>query len=81
LKSGPASAIRPANQSRGGECESVYEFRSRLLIKATLDAKGDFIPAIGSEVITLRQYIQTKAKLRIYNLPGRLVEKPVANKK
>lgn len=55
--------------------EVAYEFRSGMLIKGTADAKWNFVPEIGSEVIPFEDYKYSKDAPRIYNLPGRFVEK------
>jgi len=51
--------------------KNVYEFRSGRLIKGELDAKGYFIPEIGSKVIDFKDYHYRKDGPRIWNLPGR----------
>jgi hypothetical protein len=55
--------------------EEVYEFRSGRLIKGRLDETGNFTPEIGSVVKAFRDFDPAKERMRIYNLPGRLVKK------
>jgi hypothetical protein len=55
--------------------QSVYEFRSGMLIKGKLDRDGNFIPEVGSTVISFKDYRFSKDAIRIYNLPGTFVEK------
>jgi len=51
--------------------KNVYEFRSGRLIKGQIDAKGYFIPEIGSKVIDFKDYHYRPDGPRIWNLPGR----------
>jgi hypothetical protein len=55
--------------------EPVYEFRSGLLVKGKLTEAGDFVPDEGGKVIPLRAYHHGKEAPRIYNLPGKFVER------
>src|SRR5262245_27601536 len=70
--SGPAYTIinRPTRPN-----EPVYEFRSGLLVKGKLTEAGDFVPDEGGKVIALRDYRYGKEAPRIYNLPGKFVER------
>ena len=61
-------------ESRAGELV-VYEYRSGALIRGKFNAEFNFVPEIGSEVIRFEDYRYTKDAPRIYNLPGRFVEK------
>jgi len=62
----------PATELLNGRPEkNVYEFRSGRLIKGELDAKGHFIPEIGSKVIDFKDYHYRPDGPRIWNLPGR----------
>jgi hypothetical protein len=70
--SGPAYTIINAP---GRPDEPVYEFRSGRLIKGKLTEEGDFVPDEGSKVISFRDYQFGKDAPRIYNLPGRFVER------
>jgi hypothetical protein len=54
-----------------GPEKNVYEFRSGRLIKGEIDARGYFIPEIGSKVIDFKDYHYRKDGARIWNLPGR----------
>jgi hypothetical protein len=58
--------------------EPVYEYRSGVLVRGILNDEGDFVPDAGdkSEIIRFKDYKYTKDALRIYNLPGKFVEKP-----
>ena len=72
---------QPRGQSRSGVRiaellntraeKNVYEFRSGRLIKGELDAKGNFIPEVGSKVIDFKDYHYRLGGPRIWNLPGR----------
>jgi hypothetical protein len=55
--------------------EIVFEFRSGSLIKGRFDSAGSFVPLIGSTVVDFKEYRYSKDSPRIYNLPGRFVEK------
>ena len=55
--------------------ELVYEYRSGRLVKGTLINDGHFIPERGSEIMSFGRYIPIKGNLRIYNLPGRFVDR------
>jgi hypothetical protein len=55
--------------------DRVYEFRSGRLILGVLKENGDFIPDLGAKVIPFKDYRYSKDALRIYNLPGKFVEK------
>jgi hypothetical protein len=70
--SGPTYSIinRPTRSN-----ELVYEFRSGLLVKGKLTEEGDFVPDEGGKVIALRDYNYGKEAPRIYNLPGKFVER------
>jgi hypothetical protein len=70
--SGPAYTIinRPIRPN-----EPVYEFRSGLLVKGKLTEEGDFVPDQGGKVIPLRDYHYGKEAPRIYNFPGKFVER------
>jgi hypothetical protein len=70
--SGPAYTIinRPLKPN-----EPVYEYRSGVLIKGTLDTEGNFLPEVGSKVLPFKDYRYGKDAPRIYNLPGKFVEK------
>lgn len=57
------------------ENELVYEFRSGGLVKGRLTDNGNFVPAVGSKVISFKDYRYDKDLLRIYNLPGIFVKK------
>jgi hypothetical protein len=61
--------------SRRDANESVYEFRSGTLIKGKFDDRLNFIPDIGSTIISFKDYRYSKDAIRIYNLPGTFVEK------
>jgi hypothetical protein len=67
---------RPRGPGIVDNTELVYEFRSDYLILGTLNLAGDFIPAGGSKVIRFSDYRYSPDAPRIYNLPGRFVEKP-----
>ncbi len=73
-KSGLPEA-RELNFPRGGEQETVYEYRSGRLIKGVLDKDGEFIPELKSKAVLLRDYKYHPKALRIYNLPGRFKPK------
>jgi hypothetical protein len=70
--SGPAYTVinRPTRPH-----EPVYEFRSGLLVKGKLTEEGDFVPDEGGKVLPLRDYRYGKGAPRIYNLPGKFVER------
>jgi hypothetical protein len=53
----------------------VYEYRSGRLIKGQVDEEGNFIPDLGSKVISFKDYHYSPDALRIYNLPGKFVRK------
>jgi hypothetical protein len=75
----PLSAIPPfqiINARRPGR-EQVYEYRSGQLIKGELDKEGNFVPELGSKVMSFKDYRAGKEALQIYNLPGRFVKKRV----
>ncbi len=55
--------------------EQVYEYRSGVLVKGTMDEKGNFIPEIGSAMLLFKDYRYGKGALRIYNLPGKFQRK------
>jgi hypothetical protein len=61
--------------------KNVYEFRSGRLIKGEIDAKGYFIPEIGSKVIDFKDYRYRKDGPRIWNLPGRFEKRIKTSKK
>jgi hypothetical protein len=63
------------------DTEPVYEFRSGILIKGKLDGDHNFVPEIGSTIISIKDYRYSKDALRIYNLPGTFVEKTDPKKK
>jgi hypothetical protein len=67
---------RPRGEGIVDNTEVVYEFRSGYLILGKLNCAGDFIPAEGSRVIRFSDYRYSPDAPRIYNLPGRFVEKP-----
>jgi hypothetical protein len=52
------------------EKEDVYEYRSRRLIKGTLEKTGNFVPEVGSKVIDFKDFDPLAERRRIYNLPG-----------
>jgi len=56
----------------------VYEFRSGALIKGKFDKDRNFVPEVGSKIISFKDYQYSKDATRIYNLPGRFVEKKSA---
>jgi hypothetical protein len=72
---GQAKDARIANLPANGIREQVFEYRSGRLVKGTLEKNGGFVPERGSEVISFQQYIPIRCNLRIYNLPGKFVEK------
>ena len=55
--------------------EPVYEYRSGTLIRGIIDDEGDFIPDVGSTVIDFKDYKYSSRAPRIYNLPGKFVQK------
>jgi hypothetical protein len=55
--------------------ESVYEYRSGILIFGSLDDDGNFIPMLGERPILFLNYTGERTKHRIYNLPGDFVPK------
>lgn len=55
--------------------EPVWEYRSGSLIKGLLKSDGTFVPELGSDITRFKDYKFEKGSLRIYNLPGRFVEK------
>jgi hypothetical protein len=57
--------------------EPVYEYRSATLIRGVLDNEGNFIPEIGTKVISIKEFQYGPNALRIYNLPGKFVKKSV----
>ncbi len=61
--------------------KGVYEYRSGMLIKGDLDEKGNFLPDIGSEVVSFKDYRYREDGPRIYNLPGKFVRKERKNGK
>lgn len=65
-----------ANDVRLQNKAKVYEYRSGRLILGSFDVQGNFIPETHSQVITLKEYLDTydpEKSPRIYNLPGRIV--------
>lgn len=54
--------------------EQVYEFRSHRLIPGMI-YKAEFVPDIGGKVIEFREYRFSPEARRIYNLPGKFVDK------
>jgi hypothetical protein len=70
-----AGNIQVRNLPANGEREAVFEYRSARLVRGVLVKDGHFIPDAGSKVISFRDYVPIKENLRIYNLPGRFVEK------
>jgi hypothetical protein len=55
--------------------EPVFEYRSRRLIPGNLDEDGTFLPDVGSRVVDFQDYHPGSGVRRVYNLPGRFVEK------
>jgi hypothetical protein len=53
--------------------ESVYEFRSGVLVPGKLDAAGNFVPTAGAKMIAFADYKCVDGAPRIWNLPGRFV--------
>jgi hypothetical protein len=52
------------------EKETVYEYRSGMLILGYLNEAWQFVPKPGSQVIEFRDYEYAEDAIRIYNLPG-----------
>lgn len=50
--------------------ESVFEFRSGMLIRGSINSEHAFIPTLGAQVLPFREYKYGPAAPRIYNLPG-----------
>ena len=50
-------------------------YRSGTLIRGIIDDEGDFIPDVGSTVIDFKDYKYSSRAPRIYNLPGKFVQK------
>jgi hypothetical protein len=55
--------------------EPVYEYRSGRLVSGNLDTDGNFLPDVGAPVTDFQDYRPVPGARRIYNLPGRFVEK------
>jgi hypothetical protein len=55
--------------------EPVYEYRSGRLVPGNLDDDGNFLPDLGAKVTDFQDYRPVPGARRIYNLPGRFVEK------
>lgn len=55
--------------------ESVYEYRSGVLIPGRIDGSDRFIPERGSKVVSFYDYCPGSGAPRIYNLPGHLLPK------
>ena len=76
-----ASSIKRMKQETNGHIvvkifvEPVYEYRSGTLIRGIIDDEGDFIPDVGSTVIDFKDYKYSSRAPRIYNLPGKFVQK------
>jgi hypothetical protein len=64
--------------AKGADVETVYEFRSGLLIKGLLKRGEGFTPELASRIISFEDYHNNPSAPRIYNLPGRFVPKPAA---
>jgi hypothetical protein len=81
----PRSVVGPGEivniRRSPGNTEPVYEYRSGLMIKGTLDDEGDFTPEVGSRITSFKDYRYRQDALRIYNLPGKFVEKTAPKKK
>ncbi len=60
---------------------TAYEYRSGRLILGMIDQKGNFVPNLGSKVISFEQYRPGGNAPPIYNLPGRFVKKGEENGK
>jgi hypothetical protein len=72
---GKAANARITNAPSDGMSERAYEYRSGRLVKGTLVKDGHFVPDKGSSVIPFEKYVPIRGNLRIYNLPGRFVER------
>jgi hypothetical protein len=59
--------------STDGKPRKVYEFRSGRLIKGELDTSGNFVPEVGSTVISFKDYKYSPDAIPIWNLPGKFV--------
>jgi len=68
------------NLSRGPK-ETVYEFRSGLLVKGTLYPDGKFVPETRATIIKFSEYRFGPDSPRIFNLPGRFVERDAGKPK
>jgi hypothetical protein len=55
--------------------ETVYEFRSGILIPMIIDVKGRLVPEVGGRIIDFKDYRFLPSGRRVYNLPGRFVQK------
>ena len=68
---GELSAV-PAHRllNQTGSKGKFYEYRSGRLILGVFDAKGNFVPDIGSKVVPFERYRYSKEAPAIYNLPG-----------
>ena len=71
---GPYSGSAEDVKAIAARKKTVYEFRSRMLVKGKLDDQWNFVPEIGSEVIRFEDYRYMR-DTPIYNLPGEFVEK------
>ena len=69
------SGVRFAEPLNARAEKNVYEFRSGRLIKGEIDARGNFIPEVGSKVIDFKDYRYRPGGPRIWNLPGRFEKK------
>lgn len=78
-----ASLSGPFHDVRFGGARRVYEYRSGRLVRGELDAEGNFVPEIGSQVVRFQDYRPARPdSLEIWNLPGyfKKVEKPKDDK-
>jgi hypothetical protein len=69
------SVSGPAFTVLNGDPGTAYEYRSGRLILGQIDKDGTFVPALGSKVISIKDYRPGGNAAPIYNLPGRFVKK------
>ncbi len=71
----PTSAGFPPCKMINSPKGRAYEYRSGRLIVGELDDKGNFLPDVGSKVISFKDYRYNAKAIRIYNLPGSFKKK------
>ena len=80
VKDPPLPVYNKPLEGKGRE-DDVYEYRSGALIKGRLLDTGNFQPEADSTIISFKDYRFGKDDRRIYNLPGRFVEKDMKKDK